>query len=107
MTPRRKDSRLIDGSLLLIPRRGPLRLEGRLAKSPSFWVRWVDVVWEYQDIAGAMMPVRVRSSANVRFFGLSTFEMTYEYEAINGQPIVVAAALGQEPRGLVTPSRHP
>ena len=90
MTPRRRDSRLIEGSLLLIPRKGPLRLEGRLARSPSFWVRWVDVVWKYGDIGGAMMPVQVQSRASVRFFGLSTFVMTYDYEAINGRPVFAA-----------------
>jgi hypothetical protein len=88
MTPRRRDSRLIDGSLLLIPRRGPLRLEGRLAKSPSFWVRWVDVTWKYAEVGGAMMPVQVQSRASVRFFGLSTFAMTYDYEAIDGRPVI-------------------
>src|SRR5262245_19488108 len=48
LIPRRKESRLIDGTLFVTSRRGePLRLEGQLAKSPSFWVRSVNIAWRY------------------------------------------------------------
>src|SRR5215211_4568975 len=74
LTPRRRDSRLVLGSALLTAKSGNLvRVEGRLSKSPSFWVRWVDVSRTYSPIGGAMMPVTIESTADVRIAGISTF----------------------------------
>jgi hypothetical protein len=88
LTPRRADSRLVSGSALLTAHSGDLvRVEGRLSKSPSFWVRWVDVSSSYAPVGGAMMPIAIESTADVRIAGLSTFSMTYQYEAVDGQPV--------------------
>ena len=88
LTPRRRDSRLLAGSAFVAETSGNLvRVEGRLAKSPSFWVRWVDVSSSYAPVAGAMMPVAVESTADVRIAGLSTFSMTYQYQSVAGQAV--------------------
>ena len=78
LRPRRKDVSLIDGSLFLQPSTGdPVRVLGRLAKSPSFWVSQVDVDWRYERIhQDAVLPVSLSSTARVKFFGPSTFTMT-------------------------------
>jgi hypothetical protein len=97
LTPRRRDSRLVLGSALLTAKSGNLvRVEGRLSKSPSFWVRWVNVSRSYSPIGGSMMPVAVESTADVRIAGMSTFSMTYDYQmvdghAVNAAPNVIAA----------------
>ena len=91
LTPKRKDSRLVLGSALLTATSGNLvRVEGRLSKSPSFWVRWVKVSRSYSPIAGAMMPVAIESTADVRIAGVSTFSMTYDYQMVDGQAINAA-----------------
>jgi hypothetical protein len=88
VTPRRKDVLLIDGSIFLNPADGDLvRLEGRLAKAPSFWVQRVQVVRSYQRIAGARMPVATEAVANIRLAGRATFRMTYEYETVDGRAV--------------------
>jgi hypothetical protein len=88
LTPRRRDTRLVLGSALLTAKSGNLvRVEGRLSKSPSFWVRWVNVSRSYSPIRGAMMPVTVESTADVRIAGVSTFSMTYDYQMVDGQAI--------------------
>jgi hypothetical protein len=88
LNPRRRDKRLVDGAAWLAAASGGLvRLQGRLSKSPSFWVRWVDVTRDYRLIHGTMMPVAVESTADVRFAGVSTFSMTYEYAMVDGQTI--------------------
>ena len=87
LAPRRKESRLVDGALFLNPEEGLVWLEGRLAKSPSVWIRWVDVAWTYRDIGGVILPVHVESTADVRFFGMSTFAMTYDYEMVDGRRV--------------------
>jgi hypothetical protein len=91
LTPRRRDSRLVQGAAIVTARSGDLvRVEGRLSKSPSFWVRWVNVSRSYAPIAGAMMPVAVESTADVRIAGMSTFSMTYDYQTVDGQAVNVA-----------------
>jgi len=86
--PRRKEVLLIDGSIFLRPSDGELlRLEGRLVKSPSFWVRRVEVVRRYERLAGVRMPVALDSAANLLIGGRSTFRMTYEYESVNQRRI--------------------
>jgi hypothetical protein len=86
--PRRKEVLLIDGSIFLRPSDGELlRLEGRLVKSPSFWVRRVEIVRRYQRLAGVRMPVALESAANLLIGGRSTFRMIYEYESVNQRPI--------------------
>jgi hypothetical protein len=88
LTPRRRDSRLVAGSALLKATSGDLvRVEGRLSKSPSFWVRWVDVSSSYAPVGGAMMPVAIESTADVRIAGMSTFQMTYQYQTVDGRTV--------------------
>ena len=94
LTPRRRDSRLVLGSALVTATSGNLvRVEGRLSKSPSIWVRWVDVSRSYAPIAGAMMPVTIESTADVRIAGTSTFSMTYDYHMVDGQAVNASARL--------------
>lgn len=96
--PRRRDSLLVDGSIFVRPGDGDLvRIEGRLSKSPSFWTTRVDVVRDYQRIAGVRVPVRMESRASIRLAGLSTLEIVYEYEEINGMRVSCAAAPGAIP----------
>jgi hypothetical protein len=84
--PKRKDSLLIDGSILLTAESADLvRIEGTLVKRPSFWTRRVHVVRNYGRIGGVRVPLTTSSVADVLFAGQSTFTMAYEYESINGQ----------------------
>jgi hypothetical protein len=83
--PKRKDVALIDGAFYITDTDADLvRIEGRLAKSPSFWTRRVDVVKQYARVGGLRVPIRVESTAQIRFAGTSTMTMTYAYEMING-----------------------
>ena len=91
LNPRRRDSRLVNGAALLTASSGELvRVEGRLSKSPSFWVKWVNVSRSYAPVGGVMMPVSIDSTADVRIAGVSTFAMTYDYQMVDGQVINAA-----------------
>lgn len=88
LNPRRLDSRLVEGFALVSPTTGNLvRIEGQLSKSPSFWVKWAKVSRTYEQVGGAIMPVQVESTADVRFAGVSSFSMIYDYAMVNGQAI--------------------
>jgi len=93
----RRDAALVDGTIFVTAAGADLvRVEGRLAKSPSFWTRSVDVVRRYARRAGRVVLVEVRSRADVKMAGPSEFVMRYEYETVNGQ----AAAQDGPPRIL-------
>jgi hypothetical protein len=83
----RKSDGIVNGSLFLEPQGGDVaRIEGRLVKSPSFWVRDVDVTWKFARLAGHVLPIEVSSSGRVRMYGRSMFRMTYDYVSIDGRP---------------------
>jgi hypothetical protein len=91
--PRRKHVMLIDGTLFLKPDSAQLvRVEGELSQRPSFWTRRVRVERQYDEIGGVHVPIAMRSTADVLLVGTSTFEMTYQYEEINGQPVTASVA---------------
>ena len=93
--PVRKDSLLVEGSILLTNEAADLvRMEGLLVKRPSFWTRKVLIVRDYARIGGVRVPVAMGSTADILFAGPSSFSMSYEYESINDvptQPTGVAA----------------
>ena len=88
LSPRRKERVLVAGMMALNAADGALvRLQGRLAKSPSFWVKNVDIVRSYERIDGKVVPVALDSKAQVRFLGDATLHMTYVYSEIDGHRI--------------------
>jgi hypothetical protein len=85
---RRKDVLLVNGQMVIDPASGDLlRVEGRLAKNPSFWTSLVNVVRRYARIGGVRVPVATDSTAKIRFAGTSQLEVRYEYESVNGQTV--------------------
>jgi len=84
---RRTDTLLVDGSILVTDEGDLVWARGQLVKRPSFWTRRVEVVRRYQRIAGIRVPVGMNSIADVLMAGRSTFEMTYEYQVVNGRPV--------------------
>jgi hypothetical protein len=96
LTPLKKANGIVDGSIFIDPTDGRLaRIEGRLVKNPSFWLRNVDVVWKYARLGGAVVPVEVTSTGKVRMFGASSFRMQYEYETIGGRAVASSTRLAR------------
>jgi len=92
LKPRRSDSKLIDGVLTVSNDGHPLRLEGKLAKSPSFWVKSISIVKHYSRFAGISLPTSIESLADLKMFGRSTFTMRYRYSEVNGRSVSHAVA---------------
>jgi hypothetical protein len=91
--PKRRDSLLMEGSILLTSQAADLvRLEGLLVKRPSFWTRKVLIVRDYARINGVRVPIAMGSTADILFAGQSTFTMEYQYESINDVPVLPAVA---------------
>jgi len=54
-----------------------IRVEGSPAKNPSFWIKSVHFVHEYDKTGSFWFPIRDRSVTDARFFGAT--ELTIEY----------------------------
>ena len=92
LKPKRKDILLVDGRMVLSEDGTELlRVEGRLAKNPSFWTSLVNVIREFGRVNGVRVPVSIESIAKLKFAGVSRMSVRYEYESINGRPVRVAA----------------
>jgi hypothetical protein len=86
--PARKSEGVVRGVALIEPDiGGVVRIEGRLVKSPSFWVRDVDVTWKFTRIGNDIVPTELSSSARVMFYGRQPFKMTYQYESVDGRSV--------------------
>ena len=88
LAPRRKSQLLIDGAAFVRRDDADLvRIQGVLSKRPSFWTRKVEITRHYARVDGVRVPIEVRLDADVLLVGDSAFDMTYQYQAINGRPI--------------------
>jgi|SoiMethySBSTD1v2_1073268.scaffolds.fasta_scaffold78525_4 hypothetical protein len=85
--PLRKDRALIGGRMFLTLDGELLRVEGLLAKNPSFWTTRVNVVRAYRRINGALMPVSLDSTAQLRLLGSSALRMTYRYSRVDDRAV--------------------
>ena len=87
LKPVKKSDGLVNGSVYVDPESGFVtKIYGRLVKSPSFWVRDIDVTWRFARVGGHIVPVEMTSTGRVRMFGRSNFRMTYDYVSIDGHP---------------------
>jgi hypothetical protein len=92
LKPKRKDTLLVDGHMVLSPDgRELLRVEGRLAKNPSFWTSLVNIIRHYARVDGVRVPIATESVAKVKLVGTSRLDVHYQYETINGRPVSRAA----------------
>ena len=88
LKPLRKAPGIVDGSALIDPADARLvQIQGRLVKNPSFWVRNVDVIWKYERLGDAIVPIEFSSTAKVRLFGMANFRMQYDYVSIDGRAV--------------------
>lgn len=87
ITPKRRDAMLIDGRMVLDADGDLLRVEGLLAKNPSFWTSQVHVTRHYARVDGVRVPVATESIARVKLAGRSRLNVRYEYETVNGRAV--------------------
>ena len=87
LQPLRRDRALIAGRMFVTLDGDVRRVEGRLAKNPSFWTTRVNVVRSYRRINGVLMPVALETTAQLRLLGASELRMTYRYTRIDERPV--------------------
>jgi hypothetical protein len=70
LKPRRKSADLFKGKILVDPHTGCLiRAEGRVSKSPSWWIKRIDFTQDYAMVGDFALPIRTVSVTQVRIIG--------------------------------------
>ena len=84
LKPRWKRSGLFKGRIHLDPYSGSLmRAEGRLVKSPSFFVKKIDFVQDFADINSFTFPVHIHSEAQARLVGRAIVDIyQHDYQPV-------------------------
>jgi hypothetical protein len=96
--PRHKRAGLFKGHIYLDAYSGSLvRSEGTVVKSPSFFIRKIEFVQDYADVARFTLPVHLHTTARARFVGRAVVDVFHrQYHA---QPLEASLALNQVPAG--------
>ena len=93
LNPKRQEPGLIEGRAWIDPNTFAIRkIEGKMSKSPSWWVKDVDLVINFGEIGGLWMQTDSQAVADVRIIGKYTVlgralnVLTGNAEAVNLSP---------------------
>ena len=82
--PRRKEMDLFEGKMWIDNQDFAIvKITGHLAKSPSFWIKQVDFVRDYQKIDGFWLLSREEAISAIRIFGKETLTVDYRNYTVN------------------------
>jgi hypothetical protein len=82
--PRRKEIDLFEGKIWIDNQDFAIvKITGHLAKSPSFWIKQVDFVRDYQKIDGFWLLAREEAVSAIRIFGKETLTVDYRNYTVN------------------------
>jgi hypothetical protein len=97
LKPRTKRPGLFKGRVYLDAFTGSLvRAEGSVVKSPSFFVKRIEFVQEYEDVGGFTFPVHIHSEARARILGRAVVDIYHnDYRPVSST--VQAARQTQTP----------
>lgn len=105
--PKRKEIDLFEGKIWIDEQDFAIvKIAGHLAKSPSFWIKRVDFVRQYQKIDGFWLLLREEANTNVRIYGNESLTIDYYDYTVNGtESILKHAARSQDTKSeLLTAS---
>ncbi|GBC76584.1 hypothetical protein HRbin08_00046 [bacterium HR08] len=82
--PKRRDKYLFEGKVWIHARDFAIvKIEGRPAKNPSFWIKRVEFVRRYQKIGEFWLPLKDESVTQVRIVGTNILSIDYaHYEVV-------------------------
>ena len=87
--PKHKQTDLFEGKIWIDNEDFAIvKITGHLAKSPSFWIKQVDFVRDYQKIDGFWLLAGEEAVSDIRIFGKETLTIDYENYGVNGSGTV-------------------
>lgn len=92
--PHKKRVGLFKGKIYIDASSGTLlRAEGSMVKSPSIFIRKMEFVQDYADIAGFMLPIHIHSVAKVRVIGRTIVDIFHrDYQPKDRDQLRTASA---------------
>jgi len=92
LTPKHKENHLMKGRIWVDAQSYlPVKVDGDLAKSPSWWVKQVHVTTEFANVKGMWLPTTTQAVAELRIFGKHT--LTSEARNFNTSEQVASVGL--------------
>jgi hypothetical protein len=99
ITPKTQNKYLVQGRIWVdAADYAIVRIEGKPAKNPSFWIKSVHFVHTYRKSGSFWLPVSDRSVTDVRIFGAT--EVTIEYFDYSPNATTLSAFHESSARGL-------
>jgi hypothetical protein len=96
--PHKKRVGLFKGKIYLDASTGELvRAQGRIVKSPSFFIKKIDFIQDYAHVNGFTLPLHLHSEAQTRIIGKAVIDITnrdYQTESLPTHSVVEASAAG-------------
>jgi hypothetical protein len=63
-----------------------VRVQGEPSQNPSWWIKHVEIVQDYEKVGRFWLPLRIRSVSQIRIFGKSVFTIdSSSYQLHDGQ----------------------
>ncbi len=94
--PHKKRIGLFKGKIYLDAASGELiRVQGRIVKSPSFFIKKIDFTQEYAHVGGFTLPLHLHSEAQTRIIGKAVIDVTnrdYQTEPMPARSVIQASA---------------
>ena len=94
--PHKKRVGLFKGKIYLDAATGELvRAQGRIVKSPSFFIKKIDFIQDYAHVNGFTLPLHLHSEAQTRIVGKAVIDIRnrdYQTESMPSRSVVEASA---------------
>lgn len=101
--PRRKVPGLFKGQIFLDANSGSMvRMEGTLVKSPSFFVRDIKFVQDFEEVQGYTLPTELRTSAQARILGRIVVNVIHRSYSLHSNSEIAQEGQNRRSQGLVT-----
>ncbi|HEU5403577.1 MAG TPA: hypothetical protein VFU86_19640 [Terriglobales bacterium] len=102
LKPRRKSTSLFKGKIYVDAYTGSLRrAEGTVSKSPSFFIRKIEFVQDFEDINGFTVPVAMRSTTKARIIGRALVSVFHRGYNLRPAPTPANAMMQETARSLM------
>jgi hypothetical protein len=102
LKPRHKSPNLFKGKIFVDAYTGSLRrAEGTVSKSPSFFIRKIDFVQDFEDINGFTVPVAMRSTTKARIIGRAIVSVFHRAYMLKPAPVPSSAMMQDVAKSLM------
>lgn len=102
LRPKRKEKYLLEGRVWVsADEYAVLRIAGRLAKSPSWWVKNTDFVRQFEKVGEFWLPMHDETVSDIRMFGKNMLTVKYrDYDVVTAETLAQRQAAKSSIRPL-------